>query len=61
MHWKSIESAYRSSPFFEFYEDDILPFYNEKFKFLFDFNIELQNVILYHLDIKAEFKLRKRR
>lgn len=26
LHWNSIESAYRSSPFFEYYQDDIRPF-----------------------------------
>jgi hypothetical protein len=25
-HYKSLETAYRSSPFFEFFEDDIRPF-----------------------------------
>src|SRR5687767_704652 len=25
LHWRSLESAYRSSPFFEFYEDDFRP------------------------------------
>ena len=27
LHWKSIVTAYRSSPFFEFYEDDLYPFF----------------------------------
>ena len=40
-HWKSLEAAYRSSPFFEFYEDDFQPFYHQKFEKLMDFNIEL--------------------
>lgn len=37
-HWKSIQSAYRSSPYFEFYEDDISIFYNNKFSLLYVFN-----------------------
>ncbi|MCK5168592.1 MAG: WbqC family protein [Bacteroidales bacterium] len=56
LHWKSIESSYRSSPFFEFYEDDLKPFYEKKYKFLIDFNSEIQNVILEHLDIKINLK-----
>ncbi len=56
LHWKSIESAYRSSPFFEFYEDDLKPFYEKKYKFLLDFNIEIQNMVLEHLDIDVNLK-----
>jgi hypothetical protein len=37
-HWKAIVSAYRSSPFFEYYADDIRPFYEQQEKFLFDLN-----------------------
>ena len=57
VHWKSIESAYRSSPFFEFYEDDLKPFYEKKYKYLIDFNLEIQNVILEHLDVDVQVKL----
>lgn len=57
VHWKSIESAYRSSPFFEFYQDDLRPFYINKYKYLIDFNLEIQNVILEHLDINVNVKL----
>ena len=40
-HWKSICSAYKSSPYFEFYEYDLAPFFNKKTASLFDFNIHL--------------------
>ncbi len=36
-HWHALETAYRNSPFFEFYADDFLPFYTRKWNFLFDF------------------------
>lgn len=39
-HKKSIESAYRSSPFFEFYEADLRPLFTKKPKFLMDYNIQ---------------------
>jgi len=39
-HFKSIKSAYRSSPYFEYYEDDIAPFYEQKEKYLLDFNLK---------------------
>ncbi|MDR2359362.1 MAG: WbqC family protein [Prevotellaceae bacterium] len=37
-HWRAIETAYRSSPFFAYYADDIRPFYEKKETFLFDLN-----------------------
>ena len=54
-HWKSLEAAYRSSPFFEFYEDDFHPFYHQKFEKLMDFNIALIQKVLSLID--AEVKL----
>lgn len=54
LHWKSIESAYRSSPYFEFYEDELRPFYESKSKYLVDFNTEIQNVVLEQLDAEVE-------
>lgn len=37
-HWKSLKSGYQTSPFFEFYEDDLAPLYHSDFEFLMDFN-----------------------
>lgn len=45
-HWKSIQTCYRTSPFFEFYEDDFAHLYHKKFKYLLDFNYECLQVIL---------------
>ncbi len=39
-HFKSLNAAYRSSPFFEYFEDDIRPIFEKKHDFLMDFNIE---------------------
>lgn len=44
-HWKSIQISYRSSPFFEFFEDDFAPLYQKKYQFLMDFNIETFEVL----------------
>lgn len=52
IHWRSICSAYRSSPFFEFYEDDIAPFYNKPYEKLMDFNHNIQEKILELLNLK---------
>ena len=58
-HWRSIESAYNSTPFFEFYKDDLLPFYEKKWDFLWDFNHEIQNKVLELLDLKPYIQLTK--
>lgn len=51
LHWNAISSAYNSSPFFEYYEDDFAPFYEKKYDFLFDFNEELRQMVCNLLDI----------
>lgn len=38
-HFKSLEAAYRSSPFFEYFEDSFLPVYEKKHTFLMDLNL----------------------
>lgn len=45
LHWNALVSAYRMSPFFEYYEEDFLPFYERKYTFLFDFNEELRQTV----------------
>ena len=45
-HWKSICSAYKSSPYFEFYEHDLALSFNEKTTTLFDYNIRLIEKIM---------------
>lgn len=49
LHWLSMQTCYRSSAYFEFYEDGLAPFYHQKFDFLFDFNVELFTWILKQL------------
>ncbi len=47
IHWKSFEAAYRSSPYFEFYEDHFFSFYHEKKPtFLVDINEQLEQKII---------------
>ncbi|MBE7639154.1 hypothetical protein GUB10_02315 [Salegentibacter sp. BLCTC] len=37
-HWRALKASYQTSPFFEFYEDEIYPLYHKKFNYLLDFN-----------------------
>ena len=50
-HWKSITSAYRSSAYFEYYENLFIPLYQKNEKFLVDFNCKLQETIFNCLQI----------
>lgn len=54
LHWLSIQTAYRSSPYFEYYEDDFLQFYNQQYPYLMDFNVKLIELIFKILKIKRE-------
>lgn len=53
VHWNSIESAYNSSPFFEYYADDLRPFFERKPSFLFDFNEDIRKKMCELLEIEA--------
>jgi len=45
IHWKSIKTAYQSSPYFEFYEDKFKVLYEVKEKYLLDFNLKSIDII----------------
>ncbi len=53
IHWRSIESAYNSSPYYLYYKDALQPFYKEKTERLFDFNLSLIETILKLLKTKV--------
>ncbi len=55
LHWKSLISAYRTSPFFEYYEDELLPLFNTKTDYILDFNFKCLDIVLscIQLDINA--------
>ncbi|MCE1199372.1 MAG: WbqC family protein [Marinilabiliales bacterium] len=46
VHWGALVSAYNNSPFFEYYQDSLAPFYHgQQWKWLFDYNEELMDVV----------------
>ena len=58
LHWNSIQSAYNSSPFFEFYADDIQPFFFERrWETLFEFNLDIIHTLCELLDIHPNLQL----
>ena len=53
-HWRSIVSAYNSSPFFEYYKDAIEASYQNTFEHLIDLNLDLTQVILEEIGADIE-------
>ncbi|MBY0244023.1 MAG: WbqC family protein [Sphingobacteriaceae bacterium] len=54
LHWLSMQTCYRSSAYFEYYEDELKDFYHKKYDFLFDFNLELLNWLLKQIKVDAK-------
>lgn len=52
LHWNALKSAYGESPFFEFLADDLYPFFERRWEFLFDFNLEITHKVCELIDIQ---------
>jgi len=52
LHWKTIVSAYRNSPFFQYYQDDLKPFFHDHTGSLLDLNMRFFNIVLNLMKIK---------
>ena len=59
LHWRSLETAYRTSPYFEFYEDDLKILFEKKYKFLVDLNLESIKVVNDLLELEMPYELTK--
>lgn len=53
-HWNALVSAYRMSPFFDYYEEDFAPFYDRKYDFLLDYNEALREIICDLIDFHPQ-------
>ena len=56
-HWKSFVSAYQSSPFFEFYQDELEAVFFKKQKKLLDFNMDILQLIMDWLELDTQIKI----
>ena len=54
LHWNALVSAYGESPFFEYYQDDIRPFFEHRWDYLFDFNEAIREKMCELLDIQPK-------
>lgn len=54
-HWKSLKSAYQTSPFFEYYEDDMAPLFHNEESFLMEFNYKCFDLVCDCLQLEIDF------
>jgi hypothetical protein len=59
-HWKSLQTAYRTSPFFEYYEDDLQPLFVKKVSNLLEHNLDIFEVLGELLGLSVDIGLTKR-
>ena len=58
LHWQALVSAYGETPFFEYYADDIRPFFEEhRWKYLLDFNLDITHTLCSLLDVRPHLTL----
>lgn len=54
-HFKSLETAYRTSPYFEYYEDELVPLFEKHYDYLLDVNIDTVETLLACMQIDINF------
>ena len=54
-HWRTLQTAYRTSPFFEFYEDEFAPLFHEPQYSLFELNVKSISLIAECLQFDLSF------
>ncbi len=57
LHWNALLSAYGESPFFEFYADDLQPFFTHSWDRLIDFNMAVTHKVCELLDFEPHIRL----
>jgi len=55
-HLKSLKTAYSSSPFFEYYIDDLNPVFDKNYTFLLDLNLKCHEIIMDALQLEIPYK-----
>lgn len=57
LHWHALVSAYSESPFFDYYADDLRPFFERRWTWLYDFNRDICRTVCALLDIRPTLRL----
>ena len=55
-HFKSLEAAYKNSPFYEYFVDDLRPLFEKKHEFMLDLNFEIFKLVNEALGISIPFE-----
>lgn len=56
-HWNAIASAYGESPFFDYYADDLHPYFERRWTFLLDFDLDITHTLCSLLDVRPQIVL----
>ena len=54
LHWNALMSAYGESPFFDYYQDDIRPFFEKRWDYLLDYNEAIRQTVCEFIDIQPK-------
>lgn len=58
LHWQALVSAYGETPFFEYYADDLRPYFEERrWTYLLDFNLDIMHTLCLLLDVRPTLSL----
>ena len=60
LHWKSLQAAYRSSPYFEYYEDELCPFFDSPSTSILELCLESSRLLCELLDLPFSLEHTKR-
>mgnify|MGYP000599984608 CR=1 FL=1 len=56
IHWMTLMSCYRRSPYFEFFEDTLAPYYQKKYVLLIDLNYDLLKLLFKICKVRTEIR-----
>ncbi|MEQ8714717.1 MAG: WbqC family protein [Cyclobacteriaceae bacterium] len=59
IHWRSIQSSYGKSPFFEYYADQLVSYYEREYRYLVDLNHDLLSCLLKVVDLDVQWSYSK--
>jgi hypothetical protein len=52
LHFKGIESAYKNSPYYDYYMDNFMPFFERKEKYLLDLNTKILRELMENIGLR---------
>lgn len=55
-HFKTLEAAYRTSPFFEYFEDDIRQVFDKSYKYMLDLNLDTHQIVCDCLGVNLDYE-----